>query len=122
MEYAVVVGDVDEYLIEADSEEEAIQYVLDNHCTREDLAEYRDDPGYIWAYEVEDELEDVDESSDINCSIEDRDPRDFLMECIEEDLISAETVALEFAKYCSTDDVRRVCDQLGLYDIEYIEY
>ena len=50
--YIVTVGDVDEYEVDADSEEEAIQQVIDEYFTDEDYEEYEDDPNYIWAIDA----------------------------------------------------------------------
>ena len=46
--YTVVVGDVEEYEIRANSEEQAIQKFLQNYATPEDWEEYEEDPHYIW--------------------------------------------------------------------------
>lgn len=53
--YIVTVGDVDEYEVDADSEEEAIQQVIDEYFTDEDYEEYEDDPNYIWALDASEE-------------------------------------------------------------------
>ena len=55
--WIVTVGDVEDYEVEAADEDSAIQYVLDNYCTAEDIEEYEDDPGYIWADESDEAME-----------------------------------------------------------------
>ena len=56
-EFVVTVGDVEEYYIEANNKEDALQYFLDNYAEPEDLEEYEDDPGYIWVRESEDDID-----------------------------------------------------------------
>lgn len=47
-EFIVTVGDVEEYYIEADNEDDALQEFLDQYAEPEDLEEYEDNPDYIW--------------------------------------------------------------------------
>lgn len=53
--YLVTVGDLEEYEVEAQSESDAIQFVVDNYLTPEDIEEYEDDPSYIWARRADEE-------------------------------------------------------------------
>ncbi len=48
-----------------------------------------------------------------------REATDYLLQCLEDGMIGVEDVVMEFCKYCSDDEVREVCEQLGLYEIEY---
>lgn len=56
-EFVVTVGDVEEYYIEADNEDDALQEFLDQYAEPEDLEEYEDDPSYIWVRESEDDID-----------------------------------------------------------------
>lgn len=53
--FIVNVGDIDQYQVDAEDEDSAIQFVLDNYCTDADIEEYNDDPGYVWAFEADDD-------------------------------------------------------------------
>lgn len=54
-EFIVTVGDVEEYYIEADNEDDALQEFLDQYAEPEDLEEYDEDPGYIWVRKSDEE-------------------------------------------------------------------
>lgn len=56
-EFVVTVGDVEEYYIEADNEDDALQEFLDIYAEAEDLEEYEEDPSYIWVRESEDDID-----------------------------------------------------------------
>lgn len=53
--YLVQVGGFDQFEVEADSEDEAIQIYLDTIAQPEDIEEYEDDPGYLWAFVPDDD-------------------------------------------------------------------
>ena len=50
--YIVTVGDLVDYEIDADSDEEAFQYVCDNYLDEDDLEELDADPSYVWVRRV----------------------------------------------------------------------
>lgn len=51
--YIVDVGGVEQYEISAISEDDAVQIFLSKYASPEDIEEYEDDPGYIWAMKLE---------------------------------------------------------------------